>query len=57
MVSLSLLEFIEITKALKMLYGTQVSVIFFEKNLESVTGLKISDLNKLIKNSKLQAQD
>lgn len=46
-------DFLDYVKVLKMLYGREVAVIFFEKNFEEFTGFSLQDLTALQKQAKL----
>lgn len=45
-------DFLDTVKVLRMLYGVEISTVFFEKNLDNV-GLSIKDLQNLRANAKL----
>lgn len=50
---MTLNEFLSMVKVLRMLYGKQLAIEFFEKNVKHFPNLSIDDLNSLKKSAKL----
>lgn len=48
-------DFLDYVKVLKMLYGRDVAVVFFERNFEEFSGFSINDLTALKKQAKLKS--
>lgn len=53
--TMTLDEFLNITKVLKMLYGRTVAEVFFVKNFELFTGHTVNDLQELVHSAKVNS--
>lgn len=50
---ITLSEYMDLTKVIRMLYGVNVATIFFEQNFKEFTGVDINTLSNLKKRAKL----
>lgn len=46
---MTFLEFLQLTKVIRMLYGKELAVVFFEKSIDKFYGLSKNELNESIK--------
>ena len=50
---ITLSEYMDLTKVIRMLYGVNVATVFFEQNFKEFTGSDINTLSNLKKRAKL----